>query len=461
MSNFWDTSVWGFVCMSGSILLSLLLANGLKRLIKVLQKSLIPTSVVAGLILLLISSVYRRITGTALFDTEFFGGNGVNMLEIITYHALALGFIASTFRSDNAVLSKERRRDILNTGTTTVASYLIQAIAGLLISIIAAKLMKDFFVAAGLLLPFGYGQGTGQALNYGSIYEADYGFTGGRSFGLTIAACGFLSASIGGVIYLNVLKKRGIYSWSDEKGALLRESDIQSEDEIPMNGAIDKLTVQIALVLCAYFLAYIIMMVLGKLIPSFRSVVYGFNFLFGVLGAILIKQIMKLLKKTKLRKREYCNSFLMTRISNFWFDIMVVAGVAAIRIEVLRGYWWIILILALTGLLITFFYNRFIAKKLFPKYENEQFLAMYGMLTGTASTGVMLLREVDPDFKTPTADNLVYQNFPAMILGFPIMLLATLAPKKPWLVLLIACGLFLVMNLILFRSYIFKRKEKN
>ena len=296
MSNFWDTSVWGFVCMSGSILLSLLLANGLKRLIKVLQKSLIPTSVVAGLILLLISSVYRRITGTALFDTEFFGGNGVNMLEIITYHALALGFIASTFRSDNAVLSKERRRDILNTGTTTVASYLIQAIAGLLISIIAAKLMKDFFVAAGLLLPFGYGQGTGQALNYGSIYEADYGFTGGRSFGLTIAACGFLSASIGGVIYLNVLKKRGIYSWSDEKGALLRESDIQSEDEIPMNGAIDKLTVQIALVLCAYFLAYIIMMVLGKLIPSFRSVVYGFNFLFGVLGAILIKQIMKLLK---------------------------------------------------------------------------------------------------------------------------------------------------------------------
>ena len=62
--------------------------------------------------------------------------------------------------------------------------------------------------------------------------------------------------------------------------------------------------------------------------------------------------------------------------------------------------------------------------------------------------------------KTPTADNLVYQNFPAMILGFPIMLLATLAPKKPWLVLLIACGLFLVMNLILFRSYIFKRKEK-
>ncbi|MBO7297543.1 MAG: hypothetical protein J6U60_00690, partial [Clostridia bacterium] len=40
------------------------------------------------------------------------------------------------------------------------------------------------------------------------IYETDYGFVGGRSFGLTIAALGFLSASIGGVIHLNILRKK-------------------------------------------------------------------------------------------------------------------------------------------------------------------------------------------------------------------------------------------------------------
>ena len=459
MTNFWDFSVWGFLNLCAVLLLSLLLANGLKRSVKFLQRSLIPTSVLAGLLLLLISSVYRRITGTALFDTAFFGGNGMNALEIITYHALALGFIASTFRSNSSVLSKKRRNEILNTGATTVASYLIQAVFGLLITIIASKIMKDFFVAAGLLLPFGYGQGTGQAQNYGSIYETDFGFVGGRSFGLTIAACGFLSASIGGVIYLNILKKRGIYRWSDEKSSLIRENEIQQENEIPMNGAIDKLTVQVALVAGAYALAYLLMMLLGNLIGALRSVVYGFNFLFGVLGAVLLKRLMYLMQKTRMKKREYVNSFLMQRISNFCFDIMVVAGVAAIRLEVLRGYWWVILILAVTGLLITFFYNRIIAKKLFPDYENEQFLAMYGMLTGTASTGVMLLREVDPDFKTPTADNLVYQNFPAMILGFPIMLLATLAPKRPWLVLLIAAGFFIVMNILLFRSYIFRKRK--
>ena len=35
--------------------------------------------------------------------------------------------------------------------------------------------------AAGLLLALGYGQGTGQAMNYGNIYETQFGFTGGMS----------------------------------------------------------------------------------------------------------------------------------------------------------------------------------------------------------------------------------------------------------------------------------------
>jgi len=85
---------------------------------------------------------------------------------------------------------------------------------------------------------------------------------------------------------------------------------------------------------------------------------------------------------------------------------------------------------------------------------------MYGMLTGTASTGIILLREIDGDFKTPAADNMVYQNFPAIVFGFPLMFLATLAPAKPILTLIILFLFFCVMNLILFRSKIFRRKEK-
>ena len=85
---------------------------------------------------------------------------------------------------------------------------------------------------------------------------------------------------------------------------------------------------------------------------------------------------------------------------------------------------------------------------------------MYGMLTGTASTGIILLREIDGDFKTPAADNMVYQNFPAIVFGFPLMLLATLAPVKPYLTLIILLAFFVVLNIVLFRSKIFKKKNK-
>ena len=210
MENFWDYSVWGPFHLISVLLLSLLLANALKERFKTLKQSLIPTSVLGGGILLLISGLYKLFTGNVFFDMAFFGGNGMALLEVITYHTLALGFIASALKTSKGKLNKKRTVEIFNTGVTTVSTYLMQAVFGFGVTLIAAWLMEDFFAAAGVLLPFGYGQGTGQALNYGNIYEREFGFDGGKSFGLTIAALGFISAALGGVVHLNLLKRRGV-----------------------------------------------------------------------------------------------------------------------------------------------------------------------------------------------------------------------------------------------------------
>ena len=459
MENFWDSNVWGSVMIFVVLLASLLVGNMLKKGIVFLRNSLIPTSVLGGAVLIIIAAIYKGATGNVMFDTAIFGGDGTAKLEIITYHALALGFIASAFKNSDGKLSKGRVTEIFNTGVTTVSTYLIQGIFGLAITIVAALVLTDFFAAAGILLPFGYGQGTGQALNYGNIYETQFGFDGGKSFGLTIAALGFLSASFGGVIHLNIMKKRGKFHASGDKDKLNAEV-IESENEIPMQESIDKFTVQIALIFVAYAVTYLIMYLLGLALPGMKSTVYGFNFLLGVLSATLVKTLIKFLRKGKIVKKDYVNNFLMTRASNFFFDVMVVAGIAAIRLDVLEKYWGIMMILGVVGLVITYVYNRIVVNTLFKDYPEEQFLAMYGMLTGTASTGIILLREIDGDFKTPAADNLVYQNFPAIVFGFPMMLIATFAPKQPVLTLGILVAFFLAMNIILFRSFIFKRRKK-
>ena len=436
---------------------SLLAGNVLKKSIPLLRVSLIPTSVLGGSVLIIVAAIYKAVTGDVMFDTPLFGSKGTATLEIITYHTLALGFIASSLKSSGNKLTKKRCEEIFNTGVTTVSTYLLQGVFGLAITIVASLVVSNFFSTAGMLLPFGYGQGTGQALNYGNIYETQYGFAGGKSFGLTIAALGFLSASFGGVIHLNIMKKRGKFSFSEDKYKLNKEK-IEADDEIPMQESIDKMTIQIALIFVSYVVAYLLMCLLGKLLPGMKATVYGFNFLLGVLSATLIKTTMNFLKKKRVIKKEYMNDFLLTRASNFFFDIMVVAGIAAIRLDVLQKYWGIMLILGVVGLVITYIYNRMIAITLFKEYPEEQFLAMYGMLTGTASTGIILLREVDCDFKTPAADNLVYQNFPAIAFGFPLMFLASLAPAKPVLTLIIMFVFFIIMNVILFRKQLFGKK---
>ena len=463
MTNFWDSNVWGFILLMSLLLGSLLVANVFKRKIPFLKNSLIPNSVLGGIIILLVEWVYKFVSGNQLFEASVFGSNGNNILELITYHCLALGFIASSFNTTNAKLTKSRINEIFNTGVTTVATYLLQGIVGLVITIVAASILTGFFAGAGILLPFGYGQGTGQALNWGAIYEQWEGnvapFVNGKSFGLTIAALGFLSAAVGGVIHLNIAKATGKLQLSKRTDGSLHTDVIEEKGEIPMQESVDKLTVQLAFILVSYGIAYALMAFLGNLMPGMKATIYGFNFLLGVLAATLVKTVVKFLQNKKLITRKYTNNFLMTRLSNLFFDIMVVAGVAAIRLDALEQYWGIMLILGVAGLLVTYLYNRFVAKKLFPEYHEEQFMAMYGMLTGTASTGIILLREIDPEFKTPVSDNLVYQNFPAIVFGFPLMLLANLAPESPMLTVLIFVGMFIALNIILFRSVIFKNRK--
>ena len=248
--------------------------------------------------------------------------------------------------------------------------------------------------------------------------------------------------------------------YETEQAEVFNASDIQSPNERPMNGSWDKLTLQIALVLVVYLAAYGVMALIGSFVgENLRSTIFGLNFLFGVLFAVVAKEILKLLNKKNVLKKQYTNNFLLTRISNFCFDTMIVCGIAVIRIDYIAQYWGIILILSAVGLICTYLYNHFVAKKLFPTYSEEQFLVMYGMLTGTASTGVILLREIDGDFQTPASENLVYQNFPAIAFGFPMMIIASIAPENPLLTLGIIALYLVVINVLLFRKQIFKKKS--
>ena len=459
--EFWDTNVWHYLVQIGIILLAIICGNIIRRKVKLIQNSLLPSSVIAGILIF----IFKFIPAVSKFIDS-------DLMEILTYHCLGLGFIALSLKS--GVKTKDKNKLIvMDSGLITVNGYLVQAIIGLAITILlSVTLMTDLFPAAGLLLPMGFGQGTGQAMNIGLVYEK-YGFENGVSFGLAIAAVGFIVACVIGVVYLNYLKntnKLDVQLKRKVKNTF--NNNIYEKDETPLNESIDKLTMQVAFVISVYMATLAVIGGLSFLSTKFlgnfgtntvKPLLWGFNFLFGSLFAILLKKVLIYLRKFKLMNHQYINSYMMDRMAGLFFDVMIVAGIAAINWSSLEGLLIPLVLVCLLGGVGTFFYLKFVSKKIYPNYEYEAFFSFFGMLTGTASTGMILLREIDPNFETPAADNLVLQQLPAIVFGAPLLLIIGAAGKgleNALIILGVAVLLFVVYNLLLLRKTIFKKKNK-
>ena len=110
---------------------------------------------------------------------------------------------------------------------------------------------------------------------------------------------------------------------------------------------------------------------------------------------------------------------------------------------------------------ITFWYVRKATKNTYKNYEIESFLTNFGTLTGTLSTGMVLLREIDPDFRDPGEQHIVLQNIPSI--GFLAPLLLTLgfaasSLTNTFIMFGVYLVLFLAYNIFLFRRRLFKKR---
>ncbi len=478
-----DIEYWAFILVFAAIYGALLLANLIIRTIKPLRKALIPAPVLGGFILLAVLSIYKAIAGKPLFNPA--------MLEMITYHGLGIGFVATALKikdraEEKATTGKKAQLGIINSSLVTVSTYLIQGIVGLAVSMLLF-LAVQCWPASGVLVPMGFGQGPGQALNWGTNYSllssdpnaANYSqfgpFQNGISFGLTIAAMGFVASSIGGLIYLNVQRKKGNIKFVSHAEDHEEKYDVETftgKNEIPLSGTIDKFSVQVGIVLLAYAVSFAIIYGISKgcdasgvkfLINTVKPLFWGFNFIVGTGVAVLFKAILQKCYKKKILKKQYTNNFMLDRISGTAFDFMVIAAIASIDLTAFGKVEFILplTLMCVLAAVVSFFYVKHCCNVLFKKdgYHEESFLCLYGMLTGTASTGVILLREIDPEFKTPACGNMVYQTIYSVALGAPVLLLMSFVSQS-WTKLGIGLGIyvlyFIVIYLLIRRETVFK-----
>lgn len=454
-------AVWLFMTQLGLLLIFLMLGNILRRKIPLFRNCLIPSALLGGAVLLIVNIIGKQF-GFVLIDNR--------LMQVITYHCLAIGFAAMSLKTEKST-HKTNKAQVLEFGALQGGTYMLQAFVGLGITLILFLLTRNgeniVSYICGLILPLAYGQGPGNALswdiNFTNIPATQ--FAGNGSFGLSLASIGFVAASVFGVLYINIYKKRG--TLFVRKGSIYDEFVDQtnpSGEEIPDSESVDKFTLQVGFVALAYAISFGFMCFLGSLSAFTNSIAWGFNFLWASLAAMLIRFVVKHLRKSRLMNREYINNYQMDRISGLSFDLMIVAGVTAIEVNDIKNYILPIVILCLVGTAVTYVYIRLVSKECFKGFEHEFFLMSFGTMTGTASNGVILMKQIDPGLRTPTSSLYILSNFPAMIMIAPLLLLLGFAGQSltnaviAWIIFFI---LWLAYTVYLFRRKIFKKRYIN
>ena len=274
------------------------------------------------------------------------------------------------------------------------------------------------FETFGFLMPLGFNEGPGQALSIGRVWEG-VGFEDASTIGLTLATFGFFYAFFVGVPLANLgLKKREFQTQKPpeffSRGILPRGGERESAGGLTTHGSnVDTLAFHVAQVGLVYVVTYFLLSLLTSAIGSeVGSILWGFFFLFGLVVAIGLRSLLQLTPFLHL-----LDPPLQRRVTGFSIDYLIVATGCGIELLVVWQYLVPVLLMGLLGGVATTLLVLFFGRRL-SDYQLERTVAIYGVVTGTVSSGLLLLRVVDPELKSPAAREIGFMNiFAVPIIG--------------------------------------------
>ena len=118
--------LWNVIIQLGYIAGVVLLANYLRQTSKSIRSSMMPVAVLGGFLLLAL-----KYTGLIHLDQEF--------METLTYHGIALGFIAMSLRVPKPREESSEHKIGFRSGAVIVSTYMVQGVTGLIITISLAS----------------------------------------------------------------------------------------------------------------------------------------------------------------------------------------------------------------------------------------------------------------------------------------------------------------------------------
>ncbi|MCF7740793.1 MAG: hypothetical protein K9N00_03250 [Candidatus Marinimicrobia bacterium] len=461
--NPWDLTInLKFVVLDLTFLsLLLILGTILRRYNKFFQKFLIPNNIIAGFIGLILGQQLFKILP---LDPARLGK--------YVYHLLALTFVAIGLRQEK----KKWGRGPLSKAFANLTTIILQGVIGLFVSLIFVYTLKpDLFPGTGLLLPLGFGMGPGLAYTMGESWE-QYGMVGGGDVGLTFAALGYLIAYFAGIfiIYRGIKNKEttlidGLEDLSaDVRKGVVKESEPKIAGYLTLSQeAIEPLAFQMAAIGTVYLFTYFVVSGLATLMQNaglegFVPTLWSFHFLVALLIALAFRKILDVTNKGYLLDKG-----LMNRCAGVFVDYLVVGAIAAINLAIVWKYIFPILTMSILSAIASYYMLRYLCWRAFDDYHFERFIGLFGEVTGTLNSSLVLIRVTDPNYDTPVAEDMVYGSGIGLFLGFPMLVMLT-APMNffnntitgYWITLGILAA-YLVILLIVWRLIGFLHAKKS
>jgi ESS family glutamate:Na+ symporter len=388
----------------GCLAIMLLTGVLLRAKITFFQRFLIPSCLIGGILGIILLNI--GITQVPVAN-----------LETFAYHFFNISFISvGLTRKDASPTTTKSRIHIFKAplwmALTQSVVFPLQAIAGgafvALFGLFGIKLFPTF----GFLAPLGFEEGPGQALSIGKVWQG-FGFEHATTIGLTFAAMGFFFSFFVGVPLVNWGIRKGLSTHGPRAlpqdfltGIISKNQKRKSAGELPFHSSnLDSLAFHTALVGLVYVLTYGLVKYLGLIVPAdVASILWGFFFIFGLSIALGLRWMM-----ARLEIGHLIDPGIQRRITGWSVDFLIVSTVMAIKLTIVWQYILPISGISLVSGALTTFMVVYLGKRIWS-YNFERTIAIYGAVTGTVSSGLLLLRIADPDFKTPVAIEIALMN---------------------------------------------------
>jgi ESS family glutamate:Na+ symporter len=393
----------------------LVVARAVTTGIPMLRRLALPPALVAGAVGMLLGPAFLDVLPVATAS-----------LETVVYHCLALLYISMALQAVPRGRVSHGARSI-TFGIPVI--ILLQGALGLIFVVGWTSLVEDLHPGFGLMLALGFSQGPGQALALGASWEPT-GFVNGGQAGLLMAALGYAWCSVVGVTLFHLGRRAGWHRTGGQSEARTEDRQAAAQRPAPLPGDLDALTSQAALVGFVYLLVWGLLSVVTAQLADEKLVarLWGFHFIFALVLSIGARRLME---RVGVRDR-VVDDELQSRLSGFIIDAAAVCAIAAVRVDLLADLLAPAVALALLGGTFTTVLALWLCRRAFPERPFAHALMLFGTVTGTLPTGLVLLRLEDPALRTTAARNVIMGMPGVVVLSVPLILVVLPIPVADW-----------------------------